>query len=776
MKTGLIRRGSPCILAGAAALTLSATMLASATAATPSGSGDPGRSPTSKSDRVHKADNRPGPLTARQQRLRQKALALRENGVDLQERRGGGATLAMPQADGEVSYYEFPVNRTDKVFTILSEFGGEGPLRNQIPQPRRAENNATYWVHDFDKAHYDEMFGGDGESFTDYFRQLSGGRYDVRVTTEDWVRVPDDGASYGDNRVEESGGAWQFITDTVNAWYADQKAVGKTDEEIRAHLAQFDAWDRYDHDNDGNFNERDGYIDHFQAIHAGEGEEAGGGTLGSDAIWSHRWYVATGYGQTGPEGNPLGGAQIGTSGIWVGDYTVEPENGGLGIFAHEYGHDLGLPDYYDTARGENTTAFWTLMSSGSWLGHGAEADEGIGTVPNLMGPQEKYELGWLDHTEVDPGTDGTFRLAPAQHTYDDPATDANEADQAIKVNLPDKTTSTPYTTPPEGTHAWWTGRGDDIDHTLQRSVGAARAVTVTASVWHQIEAGYDYLWAEYSTDGGQSWRPIGRAVDGSSGNRWVGKRWSYRPGGESLFRLRYTTDGGVNLAGAFLDQITIKSDAGTVTDGAEAGTAGWNADGWTISTGTETRSTPLYYLMENRQYVGYDDTLRTGPYQFSEAYTRPNWVEFFSFQEGMLVWLVDHAYADNNVSQHPGHGQAMPVDARPEPFSYADGTRPSNRRQPFDATFGLSSVPETCLHKQVLSGRGANQTIETMEACAPASAAIPSFRDTGENAYWTAANPQGSTKLPGSGVSATVTAQDGDVLTVAVHNPAAGVR
>ena len=48
-----------------------------------------------------------------------------------------------------------------------------------------------------------------------------------------------------------------------------------------------------------------------------------------------------------------------------------------------------------------------------------------------------------------------------------------------------------------------------------------------------------------------------------------------------------------------------------------------------------------YYLIENRQYVGYDATLAQGPYNFSEAVTRPNWVEFFTFQDGMLVWLVD---------------------------------------------------------------------------------------------------------------------------------------
>ncbi|WP_407942930.1 hypothetical protein [Luteipulveratus halotolerans] len=190
-----------------------------------------------------------------------------------------------------------------------------------------------------------------------------------------------------------------------------------------------------------------------------------------------------------------------------------------------------------------------------------------------------------------------------------------------------------------------------------------------------------------------------------------------------------------------------------------------------MSTGTETGSYENFYLVENREYVGYDATLATGPYQFSKGITAPDWVEFFSFQNGMLVWYVDRAFADNNVSSHPGGGSAMVVDARPQPFTYDDGTRPSNRRQPFDATFGLESTDATCLHKEVLQGKGGNQTVATKAACAPASAGIATFDDTDPNAYYSTANPQGSVKVAGHGTKVTVTGDAGDDLTISVTNP-----
>ena len=89
-------------------------------------------------------------------------------------------------------------------------------------------------------------------------------------------------------------------------------------------------------------------------VHAGQGEDAGGGRTRSGATAP----TPTSNDDEGPTGCHMGGYQLGGTGLWVGDYTIEAENGGMGVFAHEFGHDLGLPDYYDTRYGtENSTGF-----------------------------------------------------------------------------------------------------------------------------------------------------------------------------------------------------------------------------------------------------------------------------------------------------------------------------------------------------------------------------------------------------------------------------------
>jgi immune inhibitor A len=424
----VVRAALVCAVAGTTLIGATAPTLAAPTAK------------DAKGARMHRSDNKAGPLTERQNARRKAAQQLILSGQ------------ASPNEDGVVQlaedkYFQAAVTGPAQVFTVLAEFGDQsrgkygtvpGPSHNEIPKPNRQivdgqanpdfnpalpYNNNTAWTANFNAAHYDNMFFGSGDSFKDFYLAQSSGNYEVSGHVgnlsgghDGWVQVPGNASLYGDNAIEDFGGSWKFIDDSGDAWYADALATLGSKAAVENYLSQFDVWDRYDYDNDGDFDEPDGYLDHFQAVHAGEGEDAGGGAQGADAIWSQRWYVNdTDFGVTGPSvgGQPVlfGGAQIGDSKYWIGDFTVEGENGGLGVFAHEFGHDLGLPDFYDTNAGENGVAFWSLMSLGSWIGDGTED---IGSKPAFMGPWEKLQLGWLDYSVVSQGESDNLTLAPSE--------------------------------------------------------------------------------------------------------------------------------------------------------------------------------------------------------------------------------------------------------------------------------------------------------------------------------------------------------------------------
>ena len=227
------------------------------------------------------------------------------------------------------------------------------------------------------------------------------------------------------------------------------------------------------------------------------------------------------------------------------------------------------------------------------------------------------------------------------------------------------------------------------------------------------------------------------------------------------FRFRYATDGGLHFAGPFLDDLALTVDGAvppTWSDDVESGDNGWTADGFTRMNGSVSEVVPQFYLAENRVYSGYDATLRTGPYNFGFGNTRPDWVERFPYQNGLLVWYSDGACTDNNTRAHPGCGEALPVDARPAPVMFDATHRLGNRRQPFDATFGQEATDAVTFHRL---------GVATVVASQPA---IPTFDDTDVNRYWTALNPWASTKVAGSGTKISVvdTSKQGDQMIVNV--------
>jgi immune inhibitor A len=679
------------------------------------------------SERTPKEDNLPHPLGQLQAELRQKGLEEKLNG----KTKGKTHEVARGQ------FVELERTGEDSIWTVLGQFSDLA--HNTIPEPDRSVDNSTIWAPDFSQDYFKNLLFSEAAgavSMRNFYIELSSNRYTVNGDVTDWVTVPGVATSYND----DLGGpaVWGFVNDSVDTWYANS---GMSAAQLADYLSQFDIWDRYDHDGDGNFDEPDGYIDHFQSVHSGMGEEVGGGALGQDAIWSHRWYAF--YGADGPDGtgpHDFGGVQIGDSGYWIGDYTIEPENGGVGVFAHEFGHDLGLPDLYDTAGGENSTGFWTLMSSGSY-GNSGIPEDGIGTKPIHMGAWEKFQLGWLNYEVARAGTKSEHKLGPVE-------TNTKQA-QTVFVILPQKTVVTQLATPYEGSKFYYSGSGDNLDNFMYKSFNLAPGSSFSAKVNFDIELDWDYAYLVVSTDGGSTWTNVetnlstddnpngqnfGNGITGWTNGNWVDLTADLSAfTGDVLLGFRYWTDVAVAEPGFMVEAINI---TGYPTDGAETDT-GWTFDGFRTSTGTESALYSHYYVAEFRQYRGYDLSLQTGPYNFGFLNTLPNWVEHFPYQDGMLISYWDTSQGDNNTSQHNGEGLILPIDAHPKALQRQDNTPWRARVQSYDSTFGLEATDGFTLHVN-----GAPSVI-------PSQPAVKLFNDLTD--FWDPASPLANVKTPDTG-------------------------
>ncbi|WP_203938961.1 immune inhibitor A domain-containing protein [Spirilliplanes yamanashiensis] len=755
------------------------------------------------------SDELPNPFEDKRRALRQEAInGVLKGEIKAQERNGSmvakvgatqgeGLTSRRVAAKGKDQYVELAREQTDRIFVILAEFGDEahpeypdgvdvdpatpgptqydGPVHNAIPQPDRTKDNTTVWQPDYNQAHYQQLYFGEGagvESLKTYYETQSSGRYSVEGKVTDWVKVKYNQARYGRDCpgtaecTEETlsdANMWALVTDAATKWVEEQKAAGRSDAEIKADMQSFDQWDRNDFDGDGNFNESDGYIDHFQIVHAGGDQSDGDPTYGEDAIWAHRWYAYyTDAGRTGPAGNLAGGTQIGNTGIWIGDYTVQPENGGLSVFAHEYGHDLGLPDDYDTSgAGPNANPeYWTLMAQSRLSGAG----EPLGTRPGDLGAWQKLQLGWLDYEIVVAGQKRTLDMGPQEYN--------TAKAQGLVVVLPDKNVERPLGAPFAGTKQYFSGNANNLDTSMTREfdLTGATAAQLSLKGRYAIEPKYDFLYVEASTDAGKTWtklngtvagQPFGEdgskspAISGTSAGKWVdiAVPLTAYAGQKPLVRFHYRSDGGRNDGGFFGDDITVTKDGATVlTDGAETATT-WTLAGFTVQGATITRAYDHFYIAGNRSFVSYDKYLKTGPYNFGWAATRPDWVEHFSYQQGLLISYNDTSVPDNNINVHPGEGRNLIIDSRPRPLYNIEGQLWRSRISMYDAPFSLQKADSFTLH------------INGKPSYIRGQAAQPVFDDTKQffypEAVW-------GVKLPAVGVKIEVLKQNGTSLKVRV--------
>lgn len=220
------------------------------------------------------------------------------------------------------------------------------------------------------------LFGSSSNSLKDYYEEVSYGTFSVSAGPSgipNWYQASKSHDYYGSN--DASGydlHPAELVIETVAA--ADA------------------AIDFAPYDQDG-----DCVVDVVAIVHQGTGEEAGGVTTD---IWSHRWdlFSANTYGDgTGPYTT---GDTAACGSIIINDYIIQPETlyGGIqtiGVFAHEYGHALGLPDLYDTDYTSEGIGDWGLMAAGSWNSISRSGDS-----PAHLSAWSKYKLGWVSPTLV----------------------------------------------------------------------------------------------------------------------------------------------------------------------------------------------------------------------------------------------------------------------------------------------------------------------------------------------------------------------------------------
>jgi immune inhibitor A len=170
---------------------------------------------------------------------------------------------------------------------------------------------------------------------------------------------------------------------------------------------------------------------------------------------------------------------------------------------------------------------------------------------------------------------------------------------------------------------------------------------------YDTEEDFDFWFVEASSDG-TNFTPVltdhsspasqdqsginssGKGIDGSSGGNYVTVAATL-PAGTTHVRLGYTTDPGLVRPGLLADDITVD---GTLIGGAEDGEAPWTLAGFSVTTGVVTTFHFIAYVAENRQYVGYDSSLAT-VYNFGFLNTKPDWVEYHPYENGLLISYWD---------------------------------------------------------------------------------------------------------------------------------------
>lgn len=272
------------------------------------------------------------------------------------------------QVNAQINSKSFPTTGNIRVLALLIDYPD---LVNKFPK------------EDFDSLLYAENYRNGDESFKTFYETASNGQLKITVDVYGWYRA-----------------------DSNYIWYSRDSGSSRAADLVREAVdaAEVAGVDFSLYDNDNNFR-----VDGILAVHSGPGAEQGSQT---QYIWSHRWVL---------NGGSLGSVIY--DGVTINDYMINPEirtSGinnnlvGIGVFCHEFGHNLGLPDLYDTDPNNGTSAGigeWGLMASAGWLGGEHQ--------PGNFCAWSKEELGWVNPQVLVNNHSGIYSLDPASRNINE---------------------------------------------------------------------------------------------------------------------------------------------------------------------------------------------------------------------------------------------------------------------------------------------------------------------------------------------------------------------
>ncbi|MBT8135622.1 MAG: tandem-95 repeat protein [Gammaproteobacteria bacterium] len=477
--------------------------------------------------------------------------------------------------------------------------------------------------------------------------------------------------------------------------------------------------------------DRDGLVDFMNVAFAGDGGNLNTSATGLNNVWPHKsdlqYYFTDAEGRRGYVSNDqlrnhedqlmywtdITRTEM-TTGVTtipvyvrVGPYNVNPESAidAVSVVAHEYGHSLGLPDFYSTG-GRETFGSWELMASDHF---------------QFMTVFNRQEMGWivprpatdgvhtLKESKIDTGTiewtteDGTpYTLTgPGIHNAD-----------ALKVDLPKVRVIDEV---PSGTQAWHSGSGNEFGcapeaghnfdvYLPEMANYAGSSVELSFQSLYEIEWDWDFAFLQVGvlTETGVEWTALpslegttldnynpngwecydrnGHGITGASRvdpternlltnpNRatgsmptpeWITDRFdlSAYAGQEIIIRFTYFTDPAVAFRGWFVDDIKVQAGGDTIYasdfEGDEDGRL--FASGWSHVNTSTGRDVDHAYYIEVRDRVSNDFDSKG-----QSDRGAPTW------EPGVAILYTDenHGYGNTGVDNPPA--QTI-VDAVPDP-------------------------------------------------------------------------------------------------------------